>query len=498
MPAEWSATLLTAGQVIGNSVLFLALVQNGLYLLQVALAFFELRRTQRLQHQFSAQWLLGTKPVPGISILVPAYNEEVTIVENIRSLLTLRYPRFQIIVVNDGSKDRTATQVIAAFDLKPVEVTRPAIVPHQPVRGIYRNRAYPDLIFIDKHNGGKSDALNAALTFAEHPLVCAVDADSVLDHNSLLLAARPFLEEPDAMIAVGGTIRIANGSTIHNGTVVAEGAPRRLLPLFQAIEYFRSFLLARLAFSRLDAVAIVSGAFGLFKRSAVVQVGGYSTNTVGEDMELIVRLHRFFRDNGRHYSIRFLPDAVCWTEAPDTVKVLRRQRTRWQRGLCETLWTHRRMLFNARYGRIGFLSLPQFVVFDIAAPLLETAGLVLMPLFFLMGMIRFEFLIAYFVVVSLFGVFCSMISLVLAEAAFFKTTRRRDMVLYGLAAFGENLGYRQLNALWRIEGIWQFFRGRRGWGEMTRKGFAKANPVGAAENLGSAATIRPAATPGEA
>ncbi len=230
----------------------------------------------------------------------------------------------------------------------------------------------------------------------------------------------------------------------------------------------------------------------------MVQVGGYATNTVGEDMELIVRLHRFFRDNGRHYSIRFLPDAVCWTEAPDTVKVLRRQRTRWQRGLCETLWTHRKMLCNARYGRIGFLSLPQFVVFDIAAPLLETAGLVLMPLFFLLGMIRVEFLIAYFVVVSLFGVFCSMISLVLAEAAFFKTTRRRDMVLYGLAAFGENLGYRQLNALWRIEGIWQFFRGRRGCREMTRKGFAKVNPVRAHGDLDAASTIRPAATSGEA
>ena len=477
MPEGLSQWLMLAGQVGSSLVLALALAQNGLYLVQLGLALFELRRTQRLEHQFSARWLLGTKPVPGISILVPAYNEEVTIVDNIRSLLTLRYPRFQIIVVNDGSRDGTAAQVITAFQLKPVELTRPTVAPCRPLRAIYRNRDYPDLLFIDKENGGKSDALNAALTFAEHPLVCSVDADSLLDHNSLLLAARPFIEEPDAMIAVGGTIRIANGSTIQGGTVVSEGAPRRLLPLFQVIEYFRAFLLARLAFSRIDAVAIVSGAFGLFKRSAVVQVGGYSTHTVGEDMELIVRLHRFFRDNGRHYSIRFLPDPVCWTEAPDTVKVLRRQRTRWQRGLCETLWTHRRMLFNARYGGVGMLSLPQFVVFDIVAPILETAGLVLIPISFALGMIRLEFLFAYFAVVALFGVFCSMMSFALAEMSFFKTTRRRDMVLYGLAAIGENFGYRQLNALWRIEGIWQFLRGRRGWGEMTRKGFAKTRPT---------------------
>ena len=474
MPPDWFPPwILSVAQFSSYGVLFLALLQNGLYVIQMVLAFFELRRTQGLEHQFSARWLLGTRPVPGISILVPAYNEEVTIVDNIRSLLTLRYPRFQIIVVNDGSRDGTAAQVVTAFQLTRVETSRPMVAPHQPVRGIYRNPDYPDLLFIDKENGGKSDALNAALTFAEHPLVCAVDADSLLDHNSLLLAARPFLEEPDAMIAVGGTIRIANGSTIQGGTVVAEGAPRRVLPLFQVIEYFRAFLLARLAFSRLDAVAIVSGAFGLFKRSAVVQVGGYATHTVGEDMELIVRLHRFFRDNGRPYSIRFLPDPVCWTEAPDTVKVLRRQRTRWQRGLCETLWTHRRMLFNKRYGRIGLLSLPQFLLFDLIAPVLESVGLVLIPIFCLLGMIRLEFLFAYFAVVVLFGVFCSMTSFALAEVSFFKTTRRRDMVLYGLAAIGENFGYRQLNALWRIEGIWQFLRGRQGWGEMTRKGFAK-------------------------
>jgi cellulose synthase/poly-beta-1,6-N-acetylglucosamine synthase-like glycosyltransferase len=479
MPPDWFPNwIVTAAQCSSVVVLGLALVQNGLYVLQMVLAFFELRRTRALEHQFSARWLLGTRPVPGISILVPAYNEEVTIVDNIRSLLTLRYPRFQIIVVNDGSRDGTAAQVITAFQLTPVELSRPIVAPHKPVRGIYRNLDYPDLLFVDKENGGKSDALNAALRFAEHPLVCAVDADSLLDHNSLLLAARPFLEEPDAMIAVGGTIRIANGSTIQGGTVVAEGAPRRLLPLFQVIEYFRAFLLARLAFSRLDAVAIVSGAFGLFKRSAVVQVGGYSTHTVGEDMELIVRLHRYFRDNGRRYSIRFLPDPVCWTEAPDTIKVLRRQRTRWQRGLCETLWTHRRMVCNKRYGRIGLLSLPQFLVFDIIAPVLESVGLVLIPIFWLLGMVRVEFLLAYFAVVVLFGVFCSMSSFALAEVSFFKTSRKRDLVLYGLAAIGENFGYRQLNALWRIEGIWQFLRGRQGWGEMTRKGFAKKPPLG--------------------
>jgi cellulose synthase/poly-beta-1,6-N-acetylglucosamine synthase-like glycosyltransferase len=454
-----------------------AVLQYLVYTAQTALAFFELRRARQSERRTHSGWLLGAKSIPGISLLVPAYNEERTLVENIRSLLTLRYPRHEIIVVNDGSKDGTARAVIEAFGLRRIELHRPHPAPCRAVRGIYRNRDYPNLLFIDKENGGKADALNAAVNYARHPLVCGVDADSLLDHNSLLKAVRPFVEQPASLVAVGGTIRVANGSEVHGGMVVNEGTPRRLVPLFQIVEYLRAFLIARLAFSRLNTVSIISGAFGLFKRSAVLQVGGYSHGTVGEDMELIVKLHRHFREQGGPYNILFVPDPVCWTEAPETLAVLRRQRTRWQRGLCEVLWRHRDMLGNPRYGRIGLIGLPLFVVFDVIGPFLDLLGLVFIPVCWAFGLLSLQFMTAFFAVVTLYGVFLSMMALVLAELALFNTTRKRDMVALAGAAIAENFGYRQLNVLWRIEGIGQFFRKQRGWGEMTRRGFGRPPPA---------------------
>lgn len=467
------AGLAPIARATGWVVLVAAVIQYTVYSIQTLLAFFEMGRCQRAERRASAGWIIQAKSIPGISLLVPAYNEELNIVENIRSLLTLRYPRFEIIVVNDGSKDATARTVIEAFGLEEVPLVRPHEAPCKPIRGIYRHADYPTLLFIDKENGGKSDALNAAMNYASNPLVCGVDADSLLDHNSLLKAVRPFVEHPGQLVAVGGTIRIANGCEVHGGMVVNEGAPRRLLPLFQVAEYLRAFLIARLAFSRLNTVSIISGAFGLFKLKAVLAVGGYTHGTVGEDMELIVKLHRHFREKKEPYSIQFVPDPVCWTEAPESLAVLRRQRTRWQRGLCEVLWRHRDMLGRPAYGRIGCLGLPMFVIFDVLGPCLDLIGLVLIPAFWAAGMLSVDFLLAFFAVTVLYGVFLSMVSLVLAELALFRTTRKRDMLLMAFAAIAENFGYRQLNMLWRIEGIWQFLHGKSSWGEMTRTGFSR-------------------------
>lgn len=476
-PDSLPAGLQTGAAVIGWGVLGLAVLQCAVYTVQTVLAFFEMKRSRMEGRRANAGWMIGAKSIPGISLLVPAYNEERTIVENIRSLLTLRYPRFEIIVVNDGSKDGTARTIIETLQLRRVDLRRPHAAPCKPIRGIFAHPDFPNLLFIDKENGGKSDALNAAMNYARHPLLCGVDADSLLDYNSLLQAARPFVEHPNSLIAVGGTIRIANGCEVHGGMVVNEGAPRRLLPLFQIVEYLRAFLIARLSFSRLNTVSIISGAFGLFKRSAVLAVGGYTHGTVGEDMELIVKLHRHFRENGGDYNILFVPDPVCWTEAPESLAVLRRQRTRWQRGLCEVLSRHRAMLFNPRYGRIGLLGLPMFLAFDILGPLLDLLGLILIPLFWAFGLLSFKFMAAFFAVVVLYGVFLSMMALVLGEVALFRTTRKRDILLMAFAAIAENFGYRQLNILWRLEGIWQFLRKQQGWGKMTRTGFGR-KPAG--------------------
>lgn len=477
MTDAFSTTALDFAQGFGWLVLASAAIQYAFYTAQTALAFFELYRARSADRRADAGWMLGAKSIPGISLLVPAYNEERTIVENIHSLLTLRYPRYEIIVVNDGSKDGTARAVIEAFKLERVDLVRPHPAPCKPIRGIYRHRDYPNLLFIDKENGGKSDALNAAMNYARHPLVCGVDADSLLDHNSLLKAARPFVEHPRHLIAVGGTIRVANGCEVHGGMIVNEGAPDKILPMFQVIEYLRAFLIARLSLSRMNTVSIISGAFGLFKRSAVLAVGGYTHGTVGEDMELIIKLHRHYRERREPYFILFVPDPVCWTEAPESLAILRRQRTRWQRGLCEVLWRHRTMLFNPRYGRIGMVGLPMFLCFDILGPVLDLFGLLCIPLFWWSGLLSWKFAAAFFAVVVLYGVFLSMMALVLAEMVLFKTTRKRDMLMLAFAAIAENFGYRQLNLLWRIEGVWQYFRKQQAWGEMTRTGFTKKKPA---------------------
>jgi len=475
-PDQMILAVSAAAQGLGWFMLTFAALHHLSYTLHTILAFSELRRARRRERHTLDEWFFGSKSTPGISLLVPAYNEELTVVENVRSLLTLRYPRFEIIVVNDGSKDGTARSLIEAFRLERVDLRRPHPAPCQKIRGIYRQHDYPNLLFIDKDNGGKSDALNAAMNYARHPLVCGVDADSILDHHSLLKAVRPFIKQPATLIAVGGTIRIANGCEVRNGLIVREGTPGKLLPLFQVVEYLRAFLIARLSFSRMNSVSIISGAFGLFKRSAVLQVGGYTLGTVGEDMELIIKLHRHFRNRNEPYHILFVPDPVCWTEAPESMAVLRRQRTRWQRGLCEVLWLHRDLMLRPRYGGVGMVGFPLFFLFDIIGPFLDLVGLIVLPIYWYFGLLSLEFMAAYFAVTVLYGVFLSMMALVMAELVIFRTTRKRDMLALFFAAIAENFGYRQLNLLWRIEGIWQFLRKRKGWGEMTRIGFNRPRP----------------------
>lgn len=465
--------LTPAFTVLGFFIIGFALLQNLFYLIQILLAALELRGNQLAETRIPTKWLLTSKATPGISMLVPAYNEAAGIVENIHSLLALHYPDFEVVVVNDGSKDNTAQRVIEAFRMEAVEVASPQSVPHKPVRGLYQSPHYPNLIFVDKENGGKADALNAGVNLARKPLFCCVDADSLLNADSLLRAARPFAEKPDQTIAVGGTIRIANSSLVKSGTLVEERIPRNILALFQYVEYFRAFMLARLAFSRLKGVAIISGAFGLFKRNAVIAVGGYSLDTVGEDMELVVKLHRFFCDQNSTFRITSIPDPVCWTEAPESLKVLRRQRTRWHRGMCETLWTHRRMLLKSRYRILGLLILPLFVIFDILGPIFEAIGFLMLFILSLLGLLSWAFFFAYFSLIVAFGVFLSVMSLVLAEISFFRSPKVHHMFALGLGAILENFGYRQLNSLWRIEGLYQFFRKQKSWGDMQRKGFTK-------------------------
>ena len=454
------------------AVLVLLAAQCALYFWQLAIAGIELRRQRHRAPRTDPWWVLTSDVTLPISLLVPAYNEENTIVENVRSLLSLHYPEFEVIVVNDGSSDGTLQKIIAELELEPVQRVHQLAVAHQQIRGLYANPRHPRLLVVDKGNGGKSDALNAGINLSRYPLFCAVDADSLLDHDSLLAIVRPFIEEPEEMIAVGGRIQIVNGCVVRAGQVVETGLPHQFLPLLQTVEYIRSFLIARLAWSRLNAMLIISGAFGVFKRSAAIKVGGYSHGTVGEDMEIVVKLHRYHREHGLKYQMRYVPDSICWTEAPQTFKLLRLQRTRWQRGMVQTLVKHRKMILNAAYGPAGTVGMGYLFIFDLVGPLVEFFGYLIIPFSYYQKVVPWDFFLAYLMLTFTYGVFLSVGSLLL-ELTLTRRARVRDLGLLTLAAIAENFGYRQLNNLWRLEGIWQFLRGRKDWGDMKRSGFLK-------------------------
>jgi len=417
--------------------------------------------------------------VPPISLLAPAFNEERTCVEAVRSLLTLEYPEYEIIVVNDGSADGTLGRLVDAFELEPAVRIPTAGVPTQPVKAVYRSRIHPSLWLLDKENGGKADALNAGLNHCYTPVFCAMDADSLLEPEALLRIMRPFLEDRTT-IAAGGILRIANGCLVDRGRVVRVGLPSNVLAGFQVLEYLRVFLSGRMGWDALHATLIISGAFGVFRRSAVVAVGGYATDTVGEDMELVVRLHHHFRGRAIPYRIHFVPDPVAWTECPETLSVLGRQRDRWQRGLFQALTRHRGMLLNPRYGKVGMLAFPYFFFLEMLGPVIELLGYASLVFTILSGRADWIFVGAFLAVAVVLGGVLALSAVALEELSFRRYPRLADLLgLFGLAAL-ENVGYRQLNTWWRGRGAYSALRGRTTWGKMTRRGFTTQQREGAA------------------
>ena len=405
---------------------------------------------------------------PPVSVLVPAYNEEATIAASVRSMLQLDYPEFEVIVVNDGSRDGTLQALEREFALKPYPEAYWCRLAVKSVRGIYRSLRYSNLRVIDKENGGKADALNAGINAARYPLVCGVDADSILERASLRRVVTPFLHEPH-VIASGGTVRIANGSEVRGGFLEAVGLPATMLPLLQIIEYLRAFLFGRLGWAPLNAVLIISGAFGVFRKEAVVAAGGYRHDTVGEDMELVVRLHRLHRLSRRPYRIAFLPDPICWTEAPESLKVLRSQRTRWQRGLGESLAHNWRLLLHPHGGAPGWLAFPFMLGFELLGPVVEVAGYVFMTAGFLLGIVSGTAFLIFMLLAIGLGMTLSASALLLEEISFHIYKRPRELFILAVVAVIENLGYRQLVTLWRLQGLIQWLARTRGhWGEMKR------------------------------
>ncbi|UOQ84286.1 glycosyltransferase family 2 protein [Gracilibacillus salinarum] len=414
--------------------------------------------------------LSGSKHVPPISVLVPAFNEELTVKENVRSLLALHYPEHEVIVVNDGSSDDTVGVLIEEFKLKYYKPTFiKDTVPTSKVKGIYYNPAFPNLYLVDKENGGKADALNAGINLAHYSLVSSIDADSLLESDALVRIARKYMENPEEYVAIGGNVRIANGCKISDGMVKKVNLPKKLLPMLQTVEYMKAFLGGRIGWSEVNGLIIVSGAFGVFKKDYIVKVGGYRGGYPGEDMNIIIKLHRYMLDNKLPYKIDFCPDAVCWTQAPDTFKILGSQRKRWGRGNLKNMLEEGMYMFmRPKYKIMGLLTIPYNIIFETLSPYFRITGFLALVGYGLLEMSGWTILGVFMLINVLYGTLLGIGALLIEEMAFQRYPRVRDyfkMVFYTILMF---FGYRQLGILWRFLGHIDFMRKNNTWGTMTR------------------------------
>ena len=400
-----------------------------------------------------------------ISILVPAYNEEVTIVDSINSLLNLDYPAYEIIIVNDGSKDKTVTEVIENFNLKQVSKPYRRLVESNEALGTYEGSGDVKIILVDKANGGKSDALNMGINVSSFPTFLCVDADSMLQVDALQRIVEPFLED-DTTVAVGGNIKISNHVIIDKGKILDVENPKKPLVIFQMIEYLRVFLNSRISLNGINGNLIISGAFGLYNKQAIVNIGGYTNGLMGEDMEIIMKVHSFYRKNNIPYKTSYVPDAICWTQVPEDISTLKRQRRRWHVGLGQSLRMHKYMFLNPKYGLVGMVSFPYFLFFEYLTPFLEIVGMVTISLSYLLGIINLQFFLFYLLVYMGYNIIVSMISIIIERYMFSSTTNTRltlKLIFYSVL---ESFGYRQVMSLFRIGNI---FKKSHQWGEMTRK-----------------------------
>lgn len=494
--------LAAAAEAFGLAVFAYCLVYNTVQCAFVAIAFREVRRRLRGKTYEDLDILHDSPFTPPLTVIVPAYNEEKTILESLHSLLRLRFPRLEIVVVNDGSTDGTLRRVIEQFGFERIEITYEDRITTAPVRGYYEKRGnLPSgllrWVLVDKENGGKADALNAGINASTCPFFVSMDADSLIDESALLQAFRRMLSD-DSVIAIGGQVALANGCEFREGRITRVDLPRSHLARFQIVEYIRSFSLGRTALGRLDSILIISGVFGVFRKETVLRVGGYLTrfltgriareyagegrSTVCEDMEIIVRIQRYIREKGLRQRVAFTPYPLCWTEAPESAASLSKQRNRWTRGLVETLSYHRILLFSRRYGRIGWFAYPFYLLFELLGAPLELVGYLAVPAFYLAGILSPQFLALFFLASAGYGSLVSVAAVVAgawpepagrggAAHATLLRYRGRSVAVLLLYAVMENFGYRQWTLWWRVRGLWDSLFSQKGWEKFERKGF---------------------------
>lgn len=456
-------------------------IVNAVYTVLLALALFVVFRHLR-RIKYSPHKEFHTSPeIPPVTILIPVHNEEGVVLRSIRSALAADYPFFEVIVINDGSNDKTLQTVIDAYRLRKIDRVYRTFLKTRPVRGFYSNLETPNLLLVDKEGGGKSDALNCGINVSRSPYFCSVDADSLLEKDALIRLMTPLLESSVPVVATGGVVRILNGVRLTDEITIQEiDLPEKPLLLFQIVEYIRGFLFGRVGWDTLRSLLIISGTFSLFHKATVVEAGGFRVGNVSEDMEMVVRLHRHMLKKEKPYRIRFISDPICWTEAPDSFTMLGRQRRRWHLGLIQSISENREMIFRPRFGRIGMVVLPYYILFEILGPVIELLGYIVVVLSYVLGLLSVDFLLLFLTLAIFYGVFLSTAGIFLEELTFRRYPKWRHMfrlLLYGVL---ENFGYRQINSVWRLQAIFLFLCGRRGWEYVRKKGtkkYAKVSPA---------------------
>lgn len=461
---------------VSNAFLFwYYLASNVAYLAMLVVALKTTAAHQRRLQSYRTSWIKQTPFAPPITIIAPAHNEERSIRVAVRNFLEIDYPDIELIVVNDGSSDHTFEEINDEFRLRSVRSVYIPQAKSAQVRGIYRSEVDPRLMVVDKRAGGsKADAVNAGLNAATSPYVCIVDSDSMLERDALLRIMLPVLSDPTHVVAVGGIIRVLNGSEIRGGQLERVRLPKKPIEAVQVIEYLRAFLIGRESWAQANMLTIISGAFGVFRTDLVRAIDGYKPHAIGEDCDLVVRLHRYLLEKNVTYRIAFVPDPMCWTEVPADVQSLARQRARWQKGLLQVLWDNKDMLLRSRYGRIGSFAFPYLWLFELLAPIIEVGGIMTIALAAWEGVLSRAFCLQFLLFGYAFATVISIGAVLQEEITYKRYHDWRDVVRLVSYCFLEHFPYRQLHMIWRLQGLWQYLRGDMSWKTMKRQGLRSA------------------------
>jgi len=446
-------------------------VANLVYVfLLVVATFVVVRHMRRLRYGRYQEDMSQSLALP-VAMVIATYNEESNIVETVNALLRLDYPDYEVIVVDDGSEDKSLDKLKEAFDLERVDFVYRAIIETSDVQGFYINPSIPNLTIVAKDHGGKADSLNVGANVSRSPYICSVDADSILEEKAIQRLMRAVIEDPDTIMATGGIVKILNGCVVRGGRIEELKLPKDSLSRLQIVEYVRSFLFGRAGWSAVNSLLIISGAFSVINKRALSAIGGYTTRTVTEDMDLILTLHKYFIDAGKRYKILFVPDPVCWTEAPQSLKMLGRQRRRWHMGLMQSIICHKKMIFNPKYSAVGLFALPYQLLIELLGPVVEMLGYIVVTVSFFLGIVDGRFFILFLTMAILIGVFLSTGAILLEEMTYMRYPRKRDFLILLLYGVLENFGYRQMNSFWRTQAVIKKLFGGKKWERVEKHGF---------------------------